>query len=50
MTTNSSRGTAVSRDRSPLVYEVEVGNAVLVRELVVTPAGKILSEEVEGPV
>ena len=35
---------------TPLRYEVEVENDRLVRELVVTPAGEILADDVEGPI
>ena len=35
---------------TPLRYEVEVENEGLVRELVVTPAGEILADDVEGPI
>ena len=34
----------------PLMYEVEVENAGLVRELVITQEGQILSDEVERPI
>jgi hypothetical protein len=35
---------------TPLRFEVEVENAGLVRELVITPEGEILSDEIEGEV
>jgi hypothetical protein len=35
---------------TPLRYEVEVENDGLVRELVITPTGEILADDVEGPI
>jgi Ca2+-binding RTX toxin-like protein len=40
----------VTTPESPLNYEVEVENRRLVRELVVTPSGEILDDQVEGRV